>query len=148
MADIAVLTHNYKTHLDPALKNGGVVTFYSNIAWRSIEDAHIAGEKVTIYFIVAEQLGEITYEATLEKIVILPFKDTALLENLLIEAPDEAAQAEVEKGSARTIYSVTGVKIVSPPFSQTELIKQSDHKPVSKDYARSYCIVSPHERRL
>lgn len=143
--DIAVLTRNYAAHLDPASKKGGAVTFYSNAVWRSIVDAHSAGKHVIVYFILVEQPGQISYEGTLENIVIPPVKDTALLERLLRDAPDDAARMEVEKGMARTVYSVTGVKKASPPFSQVALLKHSDGKPVSKDYGRSYCIVFPHE---
>lgn len=144
MSDIAVLTRNYKEHLESALKKGGAVTFYSNVVWRSIEDAHIAGKHVIVYFIVVEQPGQVTYEGTLENIVIPPVKDAALLEKLLCDAPDDAARQEVEKGTARTIYSVTGVRMASPPFPQVALCKRSDGKPVSKDYGRGYCIVYPH----
>ncbi|HMM44530.1 MAG TPA: hypothetical protein PKE41_02720 [Candidatus Macondimonas sp.] len=147
MSKIAVLTRNYAAHLDPASKKGGAVTFYSNVSWRSIEDAHIAGKHVVVYFIVGESPGEITYEGTLENIVIIPpvEEDTELLEKLLCDAPDDAARQEVEKGTARTIYSVTGVKKLCSPFPQVALCKRSDGKPVSKDYGRGYCIVYPHE---
>lgn len=145
MADIAVLTRNYTTHLHPALEKSGPTTFYSNRAWRSIENAHIEGKRVIIYFVVSEQPGYVTYQATLVSIVIPPVKDTSLLEMLLKDAPDKAARAEVEKGTARTIYSVSGVNMVLPPFPQTTLLKHFSGAPVSKDFERNYCIVAPHE---
>ncbi len=145
MADIAVLTRNYTTHLEPMLEKGESVTFYSNVPWKSIEDAHIEGKKVVVYFVVSEHPGLVSYEGTLADIVIPPVKDTAHLEKLLNRAPDKAARAEVDKGTARTIYSVSNVTKLTPAFSQTELLKRSDGKAVSKDYERSYCIVHPYE---
>lgn len=145
MTDIAVLTRNYTEHLDPVLANGAPITFYSNVAWKFIEDAHLSGKSILVYFVVNEHPGEITYQGRLATIVIPPVKDTSLLNMLLDNAPDGAARAEVESGMARTVYSVTDIKRVLPSFSQTELLKHSDGKPVSKEYERSYCIVFPHE---
>jgi hypothetical protein len=145
MADLAVLTRNFKNHLDPALAGGAPVTFYSNVLWKTVEEAHIAGKRVVIYFVVSDDPGQVTYQANLVDIVIPPVKDTQRLEQLLKHAPDHAARAEIDNGSAKTLYSVAHVKKVVPAFSQTELLKRSDGKPVSKDYERSYCIVDPYE---
>ncbi|TXT24678.1 MAG: hypothetical protein FD134_1400 [Gallionellaceae bacterium] len=146
MADVAVLTRNYTVHLEPASKTSNSVTFYSNVPWKSIEDAHVCGKAIVIYFIVSEQPGIVSYEGTLTDIVIIPpVKDTARLNRLLDAAPDKAAKEEVETGSAKTVYSVSHIKKVLHPFAQTELLKKSDGNQVSKNYERSYCIVCPYE---
>jgi hypothetical protein len=145
MADVAVLTRNFAVHLEPAVTRGGRVTFYSNVRWRHIEAERQAGEEIVVYFIVSEHSGVVTYEGRLDAICIPPVKDTAELEAILRRAPDDAARAAVQSGEAKTIYSISDVRRVTPPFAQTELLKRVDGKPVDRDYSRSYCVVEPFE---
>ena len=145
MTDLAVLTRNFTAHLDPAVDGKKPVTFYSNVAWKRVEDAHISGKSVAVYFVVAENPRHVAYTGILKNIVIPPVKDSTLLDGLLSMAPDAAAKEAVSNGKARTVYSVTNVQRLPTPFSQTELLKLSDGSPVNANYERSYCIVSPFE---
>ena len=103
MIDIAVLTRNYSIHLARAIEVKQPMTFYSNVAWKRIEDAHIAEKSVAVYFVVAETPGKVAYTGTLSSIIIPPVKDTSLLDGLLAYAPDAAAKEAVAKGAARTV---------------------------------------------
>jgi hypothetical protein len=145
MVKIAVLTRNYKTHLDDAMKNAQKsMTFYSNVPWTSIKNAHSSATEVAVYFVVAEHAGHVSYRGTLVDIQSPPVKGSADLEKLPERAPDDAARDEVDKGKARTVYQVSQITKVSPAFSQSKLLKRSDGKAVSTDYGRGYCIVHPY----
>lgn len=146
MADVAVLTRNFTVHLEPAAKRGATVAFYSNVRWRHIQREHQAGREVVVYFIVPEHVGAVSYQGTLEQLCIPPVQDTAVLEAVLRHAPDGAARAAVQSGQAKTVYAVGAVQRVTPPFSQTSLLKRLGGRPVDKDYSRSYCIVEPFEQ--
>ena len=152
MADIAVLTRNYSKHLDFSIKKQKPITFYSNVAWKRIEKAHNnEGKDVVVYFVavkhsdvVTENQDEVTYSGKLREILISPDVGNPLLVELLAHAPDEAAKNAIANGQLKTIYSVSGIKQISP-LCQTALQKVSDGKHVSKDYIRSYCIVKPYK---
>jgi hypothetical protein len=143
---IAVLTRNYKAHLDDAMKNAEKsMTFYSNVPWTSVKNAHSSGTEVVVYFVVPEHAGLVSYRGTLVGIQSPPVKGSDYLEKLLERAPDDAARDEVVKGKARTVYQVSQITKVSPAFFQSELLKRSDGMAVSADYGRGYCIVHPYD---
>ncbi len=151
MADIAVLTRNYWKHLSEKSGNPEPTTFYSNTAWKRIEKAHNnEGKDVVVYFaaedpeIGAGHTDKVTYSGKLRKILIFPSADETELNEMLSQAPDEAAKNAVANGQIKTIYSVSELGKISQGFSQTVLQKVSDGKHVSKDYIRSYCIVKPY----
>jgi hypothetical protein len=143
MANIAVLTKNYRVHLDRAVRSGGPVTFYSNVRWASASAALTAQKPVAIYFVADGGTGVVEYQATIAAILLAPLSGTAAVNKLLSQAPDAAAKTELESGAVKTLYSIVGLKKLPQSFSQTKLLKLSDGKPVSKDYDRSYCLVSP-----
>jgi hypothetical protein len=142
MPDTAILTRNFDTHLDTAVKKGGgPVTFYSNVRWVTAANAHVANKPVRVYFIADGDSDLVRYEATLADIQLDPSPNAPATKALLAKSPDPAAKSELEKGRIKTLYSVVGLKSV-PRFKQSKLLKLSDGKPVSEAYIRGYCVVA------
>ena len=145
MADIGILTKNYRIHLDKAIESGGTVTFYSNTRWVSAKNALTNGKKVELYFVADGGSGTVEYQGSLSEATIAPVQNTAEAVALLLKAPDDAARQGLQSGVIKTLYSVTNLHKLQPPFSQTKLLKLSDGKCVSEAYDRAYCIVHPYK---
>jgi hypothetical protein len=144
MADIGILTKNYKVHLDSAIQSGCSVTFYSNSPWVKAANALTSGKSVDLYFVVDGGSGTVEYQGTLDDIILAPVENTDAAEKLLVNAPDEAAREGVNSGVVKTLYSVTHLRKLETSFSQTELLKLNG-EPVNKAYDRAYCLVHPYE---
>ena len=145
MADIGILTKNYKVHLDNAIQSGGSVTFCSNIRWVKAADEFSNGKSIELYFVVDGGSGSVGYQGILNDILLTPVQDTAAADKLLANAPDEDASEGLNSGLVKTLYSVINIRKLQTSFSQTELLKLSDGKPVSEAYDRAYCVVHPYE---
>jgi len=145
MADIGILTRNYKVHLDNAIQSGRSVTFCSNSRWVAATDALTDGKSVDLYFVVAGGSGTVEYQGTLNDTLLTPIEDTDAAEKLLANAPDGSAREGLNSGAVKTLYSVTDLRKLQTAFSQTELLKLSNGKPVSDAYDRGYCVVYPYE---
>jgi hypothetical protein len=145
MADIGILTKNYTVHLDKAIQLGVSVTFCSNVRWVAATDALSKGKIVELYFVVDGGTGIVKYQGSLRDTLLDPVQGTSAVDKLLANAADEDANQGLQKGIIKTLYSVSNLQKLQTPFFQTELLKLSDGKPVSKAYDRAYCIVYPYE---
>ena len=142
MADIAILSKNYKKHLDDASKKDGRVTFYSNSPWVKASTHLSQQEAMSIYFVADGGTGIVEYEGTITDILLNPNANAPETKEMLAHCLDDGAKDELDKGKLKTLFCVKGLKKLTKPFSQIELLK-TDGKPVSEKYDRGYCKVIP-----
>ncbi len=138
----AVLSKNYRVHLEAAADKSGLITFYSNFHWTKASDCFNGQDSMSIYFKAGDGTGMVEYEGTITKICLDPVRGSSEVEDMLRHCPDDGVQEEFEKERIKTLYSVKGLKKLVTPFPQTRLLKADSGKPVSEKYDRGYCIVN------
>ena len=143
MADIAILSKNYEVHLVAASKKDGPVTFYSNRPWAKASAKLSQQGTMRIYFTAGGDSNLVEYEGTITQILLNPRAGAPETNDMLADCLDNGAKEDIEENTLKTLYRVEGLKKLTNPFSQIELFKAKDGKPVSEKYDRGYCIVNP-----
>lgn len=86
----------------------------------------------------------VEYEAILHQVHLNPKIDdpvtTEILATELKSTREEGLWEQSGKG-VQTLYVISHCKQLAVPFPISELIKVSDHKPISENFGYSYCVV-------
>lgn len=141
MADIAILSKNYKEHLVAASKRNAPVTFYSNRPWTKALDKLIKQGTMSVYFTAGGDSNVVEYQGTITRILLNPAANAPETQEMLRDCLDNGAIEDLKGNKLKTLYSVKDLKKLTNPFSQTELLKVNGGKPVSAKYDRGYCVV-------
>jgi hypothetical protein len=147
--EIAVFTRNHRIYLDSAKEIGALnpkqsITFRAEKPWVSAASYLETRAPRRLYVVPIDGDGWVEFVADLHEIHLNPkigeLKTKELLTHVLPSTEDEGDDGLWGK----TLYVIKNCRKLPRSFPQTELIKVSDRKPLSKDYKRSYSIVYAH----
>ena len=112
MADIAILSKNYRDHLDAASNKDGRVTFYSNSPWVKAS-THLSQQKtMSIYFVADGGTGIVEYEGTITDILLNPNATAPETKEMLTHCPDNGAEKELNNCLFANPKKVLHIQIV------------------------------------
>ncbi|MCI5183418.1 MAG: hypothetical protein D3921_13050 [Candidatus Electrothrix sp. AW1] len=142
MADFAVFTRNYREHIVAAGERERGV-FRSKVRWSTPERALKEGDTIDVYIALADgnRSGYIEFRAKLSKIILNPNHNDPDVIEMLKNTPSSTEGEELWEGNVETLYELTNIEKVEPPFPFTELRKLNGGENIDSNYSRSYCIV-------
>jgi hypothetical protein len=148
--EVAVFTRIDRRHLEDACKlckddPKKAITFRSRIAWASAEDALGVRTPRAIYIAPIDGNGVVEYEADLFDVEPNAKRGNLRTEKLFGFVLEHLKKEEWTDPC--TLYVIRNCRQLPHSFHMTELLKLSDGKPISIDYARAYSVVYPHNRR-
>jgi hypothetical protein len=138
MADFAIFTRNYRQHLATIKER---VVFRSNVRWARAARALEEGDAVDVYIAPVDGNGEVEFRAKLSRVLLEPHTGEKSVKEMLAYTPETTAGEGLWDGELVTLYEVTMLEKVDPPFHFTKLRKLNNGVNIDPGYSRSYCIV-------
>ena len=148
-ANLAVFTRNHERHLSEALRVSTeqpdrLIPFRARSRWSSAAEALQQGASIPVYIAVVDSGPLVRYVADLRRVIVDPQRgqpETEQLLDLSTSTTRGEGLWETTGKLAGTLFAVSHVRQVSEPFPITDLIKLSNHQPISSDYGYSYTMV-------
>lgn len=146
---IAVFARNHREYLQEAAARNlarpeRFTTFRSAKKWAKVHAANVEHGTMKIYFAPVGGQQGVEYEAILHQVHLSPRMNDPITTEMLateLESTREEGLWEQYRKPVQTLYIISHCKQLADPFPISELIKVSDHKPISENFGYSYCVV-------
>ncbi len=142
MANFAIFTRNYETHINAA---GGRGVFRSGSLWATPERALKKGDTIDVYISLidppVEEEGLIKFRAKLASIILNPDPNDPDVIEMLKKIPSSTEGEELWEGNVKTLYELINIEKFEEKRYFIELHKLNGGKKIDPNYSRSYCIV-------
>jgi hypothetical protein len=152
--DVAIFARNHREHVEEAVSISASdpnrqIPFRASSKWVSAADALNKRSPRELYISLVGGNGMVEYVADLHRVQLEPQRGQPVTEELLKlstkSTADEGLWEKFEGQTVLTLYAVSNVRKLKHPFPMTKLVKVSDNKPISENYAYSYSLVYPHD---